>query len=518
MLLAAIGLGAPAPSQAATYTVHSCRLPNGAPAPTERWTSRTVGDVTASNGCGGGGALGIQFGPGPRPNLPIWAYPSGEWTFSAPPDTAIAGYRLYRVVHAHLTNGPPAGASEYWLYEDLLRNRQIESCNPSVCSQLGGRPGVPRDPSNRLSVTDQNAANLTLSEECWRSDGVKGCPAHWTPGFFLYAADIDLRDAHPPVLTTVSVPPADSQGVEILKVRASDLGGGLYQVQIFVDDGLAQVLPFSPTATGCVKPFAYTVPCPLSGESKVPFDSRRVADGRHTFTLSVIDAAGNVVRAEPSVLTVDNAGRSCVYGLGARGGPRFKIRKRLVRARAGQRPVVSGYLLRDRKAIRGATVRGLSRGLGQRHFHPAGEGKTARTGHFRVHLRPGTSRRLRLAYCAPGGGAVENLRLEVRATSSLRASRRKVTNGHSVTFRGRLAGRPIPRTGKLVEVQAFFRGHWRTFSTARTDRRGRWHFRYRFDGTRGRVRYYFRAFLPSEAGYPYEPGASHAESVLVLGK
>jgi hypothetical protein len=516
-LVAAIGVGTPAPSHAATYTVHSCRLPGGEPAPTERWTSQTVGDVTATNGCAEGGALGIQFGPGPQPNLPIWANPSGEWSFSAPPDTAIAAYRLYRVVRAHVTNGPPAGASEYWLYEDL-RNRQIESCNPNVCSQLGGRPAVPRDPSNRLSVTNQNAANLTLSELCWRSDGVKGCPAHWTPGFFLYAADIDLRDDHPPVLATVSEPPADSQGVESLKVRASDRGGGLYQVQIFVDDQLAQTIPFPQGATGCVKPFAHTVPCPLSGERTVLFDTRPFPDGRHKFTLSVVDAAGSVVQSEPSLVTVDNAGRSCVYGLGARGGPRFKVRKRLMRARAGQRPVVSGYLLQGRKAIRGATVRALSRGLGQRHFHPAGEGKTTRTGRFRMHLRPGTSRKIRLAYCAPGGGAVHSLRLEVRATSSLRASRRKVTNGHSVTFRGRLAGRPIPRTGKLIEVQAFFRGHWRTFSTARTDRMGRWHFRYRFDGTRGRVRYYFRAFLPNETGYPYESGASHAESVLVRGE
>jgi hypothetical protein len=401
-LVAAVGLGAPAPSHAATYTVHSCRLPGGAPAPTERWTSRTVGDVTATNGCAGGGALGIQFGPGPQPNLPTWANPSGEWTFSAPPDTAIAGYTLYRVVHTHLSNGSPPGASEYWLYEDL-RNRQIESCNPNTCSQLGGRPGVPRDPSNRLAVTNQNATDLTLSELCWRSDGTKGCPAHWTPGFFLYAADIDLRDDHPPVLTTMSEPPVDSQGVEALRVRASDRGGGLYQVQIFVDDRLAQVLPFSQTATGCVKPFAYTVPCPLSGERKVPFDTRPFPDGQHKFALSVVDAAGSVIQSESSLVTVDNAGRSCVYGLSAHGGPRFKVRKRLVRARAGHRPIVSGYLLKGRQPIPDATVRGLSRGRGQRHFHPASIGKTSRTGHFRLHLRAGTSRRIRLAYCAPGG-------------------------------------------------------------------------------------------------------------------
>jgi hypothetical protein len=71
--------------------------------------------------------------------------------------------------------------------------------------------------------------------------------------------------------------------------------------------------------------------------------------------------------------------------------------------------------------------------------------------------------------------------------------------------------------GKLLEIQAFFRGHWRTFSTTRTDREGRWHFRYRFDGTRGRVKYRFRAVIPAETGYLFESGASPATSVVVTG-
>ena len=51
----------------------------------------------------------------------------------------------------------------------------------------------------------------------------------------------------------------------------------------------------------------------------------------------------------------------------------------------------------------------------------------------------------------------------------------------------------MPDGGKLIDLQAYYRGGWRTFATPRTDRRGRWSYRYRFGATRGTVRYRFRA-------------------------
>ena len=75
----------------------------------------------------------------------------------------------------------------------------------------------------------------------------------------------------------------------------------------------------------------------------------------------------------------------------------------------------------------------------------------------------------------------------------------------------------MPATGKLVEIQAYFRGRWRTISTVRSDARGRWHYRYRFSGTVGRVRYRFRAMFPYESGYGFDAGASPATAVTVIG-
>ena len=75
----------------------------------------------------------------------------------------------------------------------------------------------------------------------------------------------------------------------------------------------------------------------------------------------------------------------------------------------------------------------------------------------------------------------------------------------------------MPANGKLLEMQAYFRGRWRTFATLRTDSRGAWKFRYRFGATLGRVTYRFRAQLPSEGGYPVATGHSRVAKVLVLG-
>ena len=87
-----------------------------------------------------------------------------------------------------------------------------------------------------------------------------------------------------------------------------------------------------------------------------------------------------------------------------------------------------------------------------------------------------------------------------------------------MTFRGKLRGGWIPYQGKLIEVQFHARRKWRTFATTRTDRTGRWAYRYHFTGTHGTIRYRFRARIPRETGYPYVTGRSHRVRVTVRGR
>ena len=97
------------------------------------------------------------------------------------------------------------------------------------------------------------------------------------------------------------------------------------------------------------------------------------------------------------------------------------------------------------------------------------------------------------------------------------AARRGLRNGQAVQLSGLVGTRPLPPAGKLIEVQAYFRGRFRTFSTTRADSRGRWRFAYRFGGTRGRVPYRLRALLPAEGGYPFVTGRSPVARVVVVG-
>jgi hypothetical protein len=146
--------------------------------------------------------------------------------------------------------------------------------------------------------------------------------------------------------------------------------------------------------------------------------------------------------------------------------------------------------------------------------------KTSRTGRFTFRAPRGPSRVIRFRY--PGTPTIRartaEVDLRVRATTSFRVNRHNVVNGEEVTFRGRLKGRPLPDASKLVQLQVYSRRRWGTFAIARANRRtGLWSHRYRFEATRGRVRYRFRVRVPQESGYPYATGTSQQVRVTVRG-
>jgi hypothetical protein len=144
---------------------------------------------------------------------------------------------------------------------------------------------------------------------------------------------------------------------------------------------------------------------------------------------------------------------------------------------------------------------------------------TDSSGRFSYGARTGPSRTVRFEY---GGTrttrpARAEVRILVRAGSSIAVNRRFALNGQTVSFHGRLRGGPVPDGGKLIDLQAFYRGRWRTFATPRTDAHGRWSYDYRFEATRGVVTYRFRARIRREAAYPYELGHSRVVRVTVRG-
>lgn len=122
--------------------------------------------------------------------------------------------------------------------------------------------------------------------------------------------------------------------------------------------------------------------------------------------------------------------------------------------------------------------------------------------------------RLRFAGDATALPSGDEVAIRVPAPVTIRAPRRAIA-GRAVGFRGLVRGGAIPRRGKLVEIQAHFRGRWRTISAVRSRRGGRWRFAYRFGSAGRAARYRFRAHVPAEAGYPFAAGSSRPVAIVV---
>ncbi len=141
-------------------------------------------------------------------------------------------------------------------------------------------------------------------------------------------------------------------------------------------------------------------------------------------------------------------------------------------------------------------------------------------GRFVYEVEARSSRRFRFVYqgtatILPVEGSATLL---VTATSTIAVKPKHVLNGGSVTFSGRVKGRPLPEAGKLIELQVRLTDEWQTFRTIHSDADGAWRITYPFRRTCGVQHFRFRAHLSGEATYPLEPGDSHELEVRVKGQ
>ena len=266
---------------------------------------------------------------------------------------------------------------------------------------------------------------------------------------------------------------------------------------------------------------------PSYGGFAARLDDEHLADGAYEFRALVADSAGN----ERST-TIDASGHAVVRQVPARVNTKLTVQRR---GRRGSRRIVAratvGYgrttALNGRLTTSGANpvadanievwAQALLPGAASRRVALV---KTDRGGRFTFRASRGPSRVLRFRY--PGTAIVRartaQIELAVRAKTTLGSNRRQVVNGEDITLRGRVLGGPLPKVGKLVQLQAFSRGKWLTFATPRANpSSGRWSYGYRFTATRGTVRYRFRARVPRESGFPYTSGTSRYVYVTVRG-
>lgn len=261
-------------------------------------------------------------------------------------------------------------------------------------------------------------------------------------------------------------------------------------------------------------------------------DAARLGAGFYELRARAVDAAGNqTIR--------DGAPRS----LPVRTPTRLKatVAKRIPRVRRGCRPARARLCRRtitvDRRVVtarRGSavTIRGrletlAGQPLAERSVavelvsrdrtRPGPGVRTDAAGRFALVLPALRSATVKLRFDGDRGVLPSSLELGFRvpAAVTIATERNVLHGGGRVLLHGRVRGGSIPDRGKLVEVQAHFRGRWRTISAVRSRRDGRWRFPYRFRPGAATARYRLRARVPVEAGYPFATGASRAARVTV---
>ena len=218
--------------------------------------------------------------------------------------------------------------------------------------------------------------------------------------------------------------------------------------------------------------------------------------------VSVRDNAGNEASGTPSRFVLTSV---------SSGGKRRRVHHGQVRVRYGRTARIRGQLaFPTGRPLAGVPVAIASTRGGAPV--PEGTATTNAKGRFGITVAAGTARRLTIA--SPGAaGSLRTerpLRLSVPASSTIRASRKRLAGAGAVRFAGRVRG---GRRGLIVVLQGRSGGKWRTFADMRAGAGGRWAARYRFSGRAGT--YAVRAKIRRQPRLGYDSGYSRVVRVRV---
>ena len=395
--------------------------------------------------------------------------------------------------------------------EVAVNGRQVLPTRTFDCSVLAGSALVTRmrpcAPSQRVERAFDTriapfASGLNRVSVCARDYGSDAAPACTT----RYVA----VDNVPPAVAFAA---SDQEDPELIRAPASDRHSGL----------AGGAIAYRPLGGGAWRELPTRI---VGGELQARVNSAAEPRGRYVFRALARDAAGNV-----AVTSSRRDGSPMVVTFPLR------ERTRLVAAIAGQDRARVAYGERAELAggLRDSAGRPLVREPIEvlERFDPGSSlepvshaARTDRYGRFRVLLARGPSRRIAVRYAGSRrylGSATKPVRLSVGGAATLAVSAKRVRAGHRVVFSGSVGrfGAQLPEGGKLVELQVRGGGleRYRTVRQAfRTDARGRWRMRYRFDGFyTSRTRFSFRLKVTPENRWPYRsPAHSMPRKLTVL--
>ncbi len=426
----------------------------------------------------------------------------------------------------------------------------FDRCIASLYCTAEGNSQEPLSPGNRVAVPGSDlGAHLYVNAACAGATGPEpyecgagiGDSNGYAAALYLYAADITLEQAAGPAATNVGgelAGAATVQGTSDVTFSASDPGAGVYEAVFSVDGQVVQSTVLNENGGRCrnvgetadgLAAFLYVQPCVGSLSADVGFDTTKVSNGSHHLVVSVLDAAGNSAPVLDRTITVSNPPPPGVPGPpnGTPASAQASLsaswsgtRRTVLLTRFGRAASISGRLTAPGGVpIAGAQIQvtatpdyagAASRAMAVAH--------TGSAGRFVIRIPAGvSSRSLRLSYSSHLGesraAASRTLTLRVRAGISLRIAPRTASVGHSIHFRGRLLGGPIPADGKQLVLEARSPGSpWLEFDVIRAGARGGFSASYRFKFA-GPADYQFRVLCEAESDYPFAAGYSSTVGV-----
>jgi hypothetical protein len=517
---AAAALAGPvATARAGTYTVLSCRDRASAPL--------ALGDAAggwAAGSTGGAGLDAVDRCTDPAHGFlatvsGVWPHPVGSaawWRFVAPPGTVVEGADLEYSGYTRPFDGQSQGIVQ-------LRGAQAGT--------LAGHYGEGALAPRWASLRGLHDAWLQASAQCDGPAGNADCQAGTVHATIeVLRSEVVLADSSPPSAGPAGGSAMSSaiwQGTETFAFAATDEGSGVRQAIVELDGAPALTRTIDDWDGRCVdttagaRVFTRPQPCPSAADALVVVDADALPKGEHDVALRVADAAGNVRTVYAARKTI--GGPTAPAGAASATSERDSAPRALLVARwarTGRASLTARYGVRS--VIRGRLTDGAGAGLGGARIElrsaidgrrgmavDKGGARTRADGRFTLIVPRGVcSRTLVLRYRGRAAAAVAEarLRLTVRAGVALALAPRGAAGSHAIALAGRRGGRPLPRTRKLIELQARRRGRaWGTVRLLRAALDGR--FSARYTAPRG-ARRELRAVVREAADYPYATGAS----------
>jgi hypothetical protein len=282
----AIAFAHAAPSHAGTYVHKSCVTGGDLVDAYGGWQSSAysmAGNGNANN-CPSGG---IHSEMNPVAGIPIGA--AVGWTYTAPPQTKIAHFvteyagwtKIYDDVNQGIIQFLNGAGNVGLVYSD----RQATVSNPRT-----------------LVWPDANTNAITVRVLCDGPNGHAGC-AGSVGWMSLFSPKLYLADDLPPTVGAVIgsiTTDTTLKGTEGISYSAADLGGGIARLRLYIDHQPTAIDHVINTNNGHCQIagtengtwiFSWPKPCPGAVNAEELIDTTTIADGQHTITLKVVDAA-----------------------------------------------------------------------------------------------------------------------------------------------------------------------------------------------------------------------------------